>query len=117
MTAEIAIVNRSAVALAADSAVTIRIGYRYKIYDSAEKIFEFSNSQALGLMLYNNVDFVNVPLDVVIRKYRNENSKTYKTVNEAAESFLNYLHQFTHRVEDEQSYLFQLLLPKFKYFA
>jgi hypothetical protein len=54
MTAEIAIVNRSALALAADSAVTVRVGPNVKVYDSAEKLFEFSHRQPIALMIYNN---------------------------------------------------------------
>ena len=56
MTAEIAIANRTALAFAADSAVTIRVGNKTKIYDSAEKIFELTRKQPIGLMIYNNVE-------------------------------------------------------------
>jgi hypothetical protein len=113
MTAEIAIVNRSALALAADSAVTIRIGARVKIYDSAEKILELSRTQPLALMLYNNVEFVGVPLDILVRKFRNERARTYQRVNVAADAFLEYLRKFPRDVEDERSHLFQVLLTTF----
>jgi len=44
MTAEIAILNKSAVALAADSAVTIAVGSKEeKIFDTADKLFELSD--------------------------------------------------------------------------
>lgn len=113
MTAEIIIVNRSALAFAADSAVTIRLGSRYKIYDSAEKLFEFSRSQPIALMLYNNVEFVGIPLDVLVRKYRNENGKDFESIKAAGTAFLNYLKDFPRSIEDEKAHLVQLLLPKF----
>jgi hypothetical protein len=69
MTAEIAILNRSAVALAADSAMTLK-GADAKSYDSAEKIFQLSRFQPIGLMIYNNSIFLNMPLEVSIRRFR-----------------------------------------------
>jgi len=50
VTAEIAILNKSAIALAADSAVTISVGpNQQKIYDTADKLFELSNLTLLEL--------------------------------------------------------------------
>lgn len=39
MTAEIAVYNRSGIALAADSAVTTTNGFSEKIYNNADKLF------------------------------------------------------------------------------
>ena len=58
MTAEIAILNRTAVALAADSIVTLAGPKSSKTYDSAEKIFQLSRFQPIGLMIYNNALFM-----------------------------------------------------------
>lgn len=50
MTAEIAILNKSAVALAADSAVTMTTGREeYKVYQSANKLFALSKYHPVGL--------------------------------------------------------------------
>jgi hypothetical protein len=66
MTAEIAILNKSAVALAADSAVTISAGDKdEKIYDSADKLFELSNHDAIGIMIYNDMGFCGDPAPIV----------------------------------------------------
>ena len=70
MTAEIAILNRTAVALAADSIVTLAGPRSSKTYDSAEKIFQLSRYHPIGLMIYNNALFMNAPLEVVVRRYR-----------------------------------------------
>lgn len=70
MTAEIAILNRTAVALAADSIVTLAGPRSSKTYDSAEKIFQLSRYHPIGLMIYNNALFMSAPLEVVVRRYR-----------------------------------------------
>ena len=94
MTAEIALLNRSALAFAADSAVTISDGKKTKIYNSAEKIFEFSRKTPVGLMLYNNMEFLGVPLDVLIRSYRKHHDKQYDTCESAAEDFIAHLSSY-----------------------
>jgi hypothetical protein len=53
-------INRSAVALASDSAVTLNVRGAEKIYTSAEKLFEFSAIDPIGLMVYNNLEFMGV---------------------------------------------------------
>lgn len=116
MTAEIAILNRAAIALAADSAVTITVAGRTKVYDTAEKLFELSKRQPIGLMIYNNVEYVGVPLDVLTRRFRNEQDAaevTYSTVQQASDVFLDYLKSFDHDVSEEKRYLFVILKDAF----
>lgn len=116
MTAEIAILNRTAIALAADSAVTITVAGRSKVYDTAEKLFELSKRQPIGLMIYNNVEFVGVPLDVLIRRFRNRQDAdevNYQTIEEASDTFLDYLRTFEHDVLEEKRYLFSILSDAF----
>lgn len=113
MTAEIALLNRVALAFAADSAVTIRMGKSEKIYDSAEKIFEYSREQPIGLMIYNNVEHMGVPLEVLIRKHRSENSAVHATIGDAADTFTKYLQEFPHSVDEERGYLAAVLMDRF----
>ncbi len=103
-------------ALAADSAVTISVGDKTKVYDTAEKLFEFSRTQPIAIMIYNNVEFVGVPLDVLIRKFRNEtaNKKSYKYIKDASDDFLKYLGTFDHDVIEEKRYLFSVINESFK---
>jgi hypothetical protein len=115
MTAEIAILNRSAIALAADSAVQISVDGKEKVYDTAEKLFELSRAQPIALMVYNNVEYVGVPLDVLIRKFRAEraDASVYATIREASDDFLRYLSDFEHDVAEERKYLYQIIKPIF----
>lgn len=93
MTAEIAILNKSAVALATDSAVTISSGHsNTKVFDSADKLFELSCSQPIGVMIYNGMQFAGIPLPDLIKEFRaGIGSKEFKTVEEAAISLLTFL--------------------------
>lgn len=94
MTAEIAILNKTAVALAADSAVTISAGSsQEKIYDSADKLFELSDCDPIGVMINNDMNFMEAPLPVLIKKYRMTCPK-FTHVEHAATHFLEYLHKF-----------------------
>jgi hypothetical protein len=91
MTAEIAILNKSAVALAADSALTISAGKKEeKIYFSADKLFELSHQNPIGVMIYNGLQFMQTPLHVIIAEYRRSCAPATK-VEEAAERFLAHL--------------------------
>jgi hypothetical protein len=105
MTAEIALLNRRALAFAADSAVTISDGTNSKIYNSAEKIFELSRRVPIGVMLYNTMEFVGVPLDVLIRKFRAENDKDFLTCRDACDAFLEYLCAFERYKDNEDGHL------------
>lgn len=94
MTAEIAILNKSAVALAADSAVTISSGTKeQKIFNTADKLFELSNHNPIGLMIYNGMNFMEAPLPVLIKEFRNK-SGSVDRVEQAATNFLEYLNEF-----------------------
>jgi hypothetical protein len=73
MTAEIAIMNKMAIALAADSAATISGGLKEeKIFDSADKLFELSNRNPIGVMIYSGPSFMQVPLPALIRQFRGQ---------------------------------------------
>jgi hypothetical protein len=60
MTAKIAILNKEAIALAADSAVTARGGEGMKIFTTANKIFALSPKIPVRVMVYNNAQFIGV---------------------------------------------------------
>jgi len=91
MTAEIAILNKTVVALATDSAVTITMGNKEeKVFDSADKLFEISNSEPIGLMLYSGMEFAEVPFPLLVKQFRDE-CQEFDTVKEYCDSFLQFL--------------------------
>jgi hypothetical protein len=113
MTAEIAVLNRSAVALAADSAVTIGQGANTKTYLSENKLFEISETKPIGLMIYNSLDFYGYPWEVLIKDFREAKGNSgCESVSDWTQCFLDWLYsnhlpseeqqevQFEHNVKD-----------------
>ena len=80
MTAEVAVMNRSAVALAADSAVTLSGSNASsgvtKVFQNENKLFELSQVHPVGIMLYNATAFFDVPWEVIIKDFRKEVADT-----------------------------------------
>lgn len=91
MTAEIAIMNKEAIALAADSAVTMTA---LKVFTSANKLFALSKYHPVGIMVYGNAVFMGVPWETIIKIYRNRlGKKRFKTLKEYAKDFIAFLGQ------------------------
>ncbi len=94
MTAEIAIINRSAIALATDSAVTLQVRGMDKVYNSADKLFELSNKDPFGIMIYNNLEFMGLSLEVLIKQFRDQKGNVhYQSSEEIASEFFSYITQ------------------------
>jgi hypothetical protein len=74
MTAEVAVLNRSAIALAADRAVTIESfssrQKKTKVFNTANKLFSLSKYAPVGIMVYNTMTLGGVPWEAVIKQYR-----------------------------------------------
>ncbi len=66
MTAEIVAMNKEAVALAADSAVTVA---GKKVFTTAEKLFMLARGHQVGVMIYNNAEFMGMPWSVLITRF------------------------------------------------
>lgn len=103
MTAEVAILNREAVAIAADSAVTLTgLGGR-KIYNTANKLFALSTTEPVAVMIYNGSSFGSIPWDTVVKEYRRELAlKSYATIEEYAHNFIEYLSSLVGQVSTEE---------------
>jgi len=92
MTAEVAVMNKSAIALAADSAVTIQADGKQKVYDSVNKLFALSLSRPVGIMIYGAADFLGVPWESVVKEYRKQlGDKSFPVLSGYAKDFLAYL--------------------------
>ena len=72
MTAEIVIMNKEAIALATDSAVTMGQEKRQKIFASANKLFTLSKYYPVGIMIYGQASFMGIPWESIIKIYRNK---------------------------------------------
>ncbi len=107
MTAIVGILNRHAIAIAADSAETI--GRGVKIYNKANKIFALSKYHPVGIAIYSNANFNScIPWETVIKMYRNKlGKKSFATVKEYEKDFYQYIESYyrqqflTQREEDK----------------
>ncbi len=95
MTAEIAVMNQQAVALAADSAVTLadsEYGEVAKIFTSANKLFALSQHQPVGIMIYGNARLGEVPWETVIKLYRDHLGIEEKgTIEDYTSDFIRFI--------------------------
>ena len=84
--------NRSGVALAADSAVTFEIGDIRKVRNSALKLFRLSKYRPVGVMVYNNASLLGVPMETIIKLFRQELGKrSYGTLQVYGEALIEFL--------------------------
>lgn len=89
MTAIVGVLNKHAVAIAADSAVTI--GGK-KVFNSANKIFSLSKRAPVAIATYNNANLNNVPWEIVIKEYRKHLGDTRKAkLKDYVEDFFEYI--------------------------
>ena len=95
MTAEIVIMNREAVAIAADSAVSLMAGQTerpQKIFTSANKIFDLSPHHAASIMIFNYASFMGVPWEIIISRYRKKLGNTpFPRTADYADHFIRFL--------------------------
>lgn len=97
MTAEIAILNKHAIALASDSAVTMTQEMGEKIKTSANKLFALSKYRPVGIMIFGNADLMGVPWETIIKIYRAKlGKKNFNTLKEYADDFMGFLDNGNH---------------------
>jgi hypothetical protein len=105
MTAQIAILNKVAIALASDSAVTMQTGGEDKVFVSANKLFTLSNMHPVGIMIYGNAEILGIPWETIVKLYRkNLGNKSFSTLKEYGEDFMHFLDNnslFTDQMQDE----------------
>ena len=98
MTAEVAIINPMAVALAADSAVTIG---RERVWKNSNKLFLLSDWNDIGVMIYNSGEHCGVPWEILIKQFRKSLGKyVFKSLAECEEKFRLFLKSFKFRNSD-----------------
>jgi hypothetical protein len=115
MTAEIVIMNKEAVALAADSAVSLVTGTAenpQKILTSENKIFRLSGNHTVAFMIFNNAAFLGIPWEPLITRYGDSLGHTaLPGLADYADRFLSFLksEQELITLEIEQQYFTSLI--------
>ncbi len=114
MTAVVGILNKYAIAIAADSAVTIGGTNGKKIFNRANKVFTLSKYHPVGILIYNSASFLGTPWETIIKMYRKQLEKRcFPTVQAYKEDFLIYLKQKRYFADEETQKVF---LSNFSYF-
>jgi hypothetical protein len=66
--------NKSAVAMATDSAVTVSSERQgFKTFDKANKLFELIKGRPVGFMVYATADLNGLPWETIVKSFRNKN--------------------------------------------
>ncbi|MBB4657853.1 hypothetical protein [Parvularcula dongshanensis] len=96
MTAEIAVMNKFGVSIAADSAVTVQAYHnreiRRKVYNTANKIFTLSKHAPIGVMFYNAVSLAGIPWETIVKSYRRElGEKKFDHLIDYCNDFIRFL--------------------------
>ena len=92
MTAIVGILNKRAVAVAADSAVTIDCQCGHKVLNSASKLFQLSKKEPVGIMVYSSATFMDTPWELIISLYREYiEAKSFDTLKEYVGDFIQFL--------------------------
>jgi len=118
MTAEIAIMNKEAIAMAADSAVTLREEKGEKIFTSANKIFALSKYHPVGIMVYGSASFMGAPWEVLVKIYRRKLGKgTFDSARAYAQDFIHFLSRDKRLFpeSEQESYFRVTLYSYFRY--
>lgn len=109
MSAVVAILNTQAIAVAADSAVSIN----GKIYNRALKIFTLSKYHPAGVMIYSSATFMQTPWETIIKMYRAQLKETsFDSLDEYVDDFKVYIHSqdFFQNEDVQKDYLLSILL-------
>ena len=90
MSAGICIMNKHAIALAADSAVTI--GQHLAIHNSANKLFALSKVAPVGAIIYSNAELMGVPAEIIIKQYKEKHgNQNFPTLAHFVADFFSFL--------------------------
>jgi hypothetical protein len=117
MTAEVAVMNCQAVALAADSAVTINYPDGQKIYNSVNKLFMLSKYAPVGIMVYGAGNLTGVPWETIIKCFRGElGEERLPHLQDYADRLIAYINghkfMFTEGLQEQQ--LFRSVVKQFR---
>lgn len=109
MTAIVGVLNKHAVAIAADSAVTVNVSSGHKVLNSANKIITLSKLHPIAVMIYSSASFMGTPWDLIIKLYREELKDIEKdSIGDYIEDFILYLskNNFFCSDENKEKFLF-----------
>ncbi len=89
MTAEMGVINKQGLVLAADSAVTIN---GQKVHNTSNKLFTLGPNHYVGMMIFGNAEFMGVPWSILISKFnKNIGEKRLKSISDYKDKFIEFI--------------------------
>ncbi len=110
MTAEALVMNKNGIAIATDSVVTVATLDGPKSYNTINKLFRFSATEPIAIMIYGSVEFAQIPWETLILHHRSQlDTRRLPTVEDYANEFLDYLRRVNSSEEDQSSMFFDMM--------
>lgn len=96
MTCEVVVMNRLGIVLAADSAITFQNnsekGATTSFSTGANKIFQLSNHEPVGAMIFNSASLNEIPWELVLKSFRsNLSDSKFSTINEYSDALTQFI--------------------------
>ena len=92
MTAIVGVLNKHAIAIAADSAATINGALGRKVLNQATKIVTLSKFHPVAVMIYSSSSFLGTPWDVIVKLYRDRlGDNDFDSVSGYISDFIQFL--------------------------
>ncbi|MCW8884834.1 MAG: hypothetical protein OQK12_06200 [Motiliproteus sp.] len=116
MTTEVSVMNKHAVALAADSAVTISVSSDIapKIFHSVDKLFMLSKSRPVGIMIYGSASLMRIPWETLIKQFRRQlGDRDESHLEDYAVSFIGFLGGLNRRQGSDLNFVEQWHIIRF----
>jgi hypothetical protein len=99
MTAIVGVMNRHAIAIAADSAVTM--GNTHKVVNNGNKLFMLSKYEPVGIATYSNAALMGTPWEIIIKIYRKQlGEKHFPHLSDYVIDFIHFLHTHNFFTDD-----------------
>lgn len=97
MTCEVAVMNKYAIVIAADSAVTTTSGNGNERYSKGgNKIFQLSRFEPVGVMIYGSATLDGVPWEIIIKNFRDRlGATTHGSLQGYAAAFFEFVRRAT----------------------
>lgn len=95
MTCEVAVANKLAIALAADSAVTFSTQDNQNTYATgANKIFQLAHAEPVAVMIYNSAVIASVPWEIILKAYRAKlGTAGFKRINDYCVDLVKFVNE------------------------
>lgn len=113
MTAIVAVLNKHAVSVAADSAATISSSNNQKVFNTANKLFTLSKYHPISVAIYNNSELVGIPWEIIVKEYRKHlGEKAFHSLKEYADDLFRFMHDRHYFVtpENQRLHLFSVMM-------